>query len=308
MARKKKGRPVHGWIVLDKPGGLTSTRAVARVKRLFDAQKAGHGGTLDPLATGLLPIALGEATKVAAYAMAGAKSYRFTVRWGAATDTDDSEGEIVATADGRPDGAAVEAALARFRGTISQVPPRYSALKIDGARAYDIARAGGVVELAARTIEIDRLDLIEMPDADHAVFEADCGKGTYVRAIARDIGTHLGCLGHIVALRRTRVGSWHESDTISLDKLESLRHIGAAQEACEEYLRPVATALDDIPALAVSSAEAARMKSGQSLILRGRDAPSLQGTVFVESRGIPVALAEAKQGALHPRRVFNMTT
>jgi tRNA pseudouridine55 synthase len=306
--RRKKGNPVHGWIILDKPLGLTSTQAVARVKRLCVAQKAGHGGTLDPLASGLLPIALGEATKVVAYAMDGAKTYRFTIRWGAETDTDDAEGATVETASSRPQRDQIEAALASFRGDISQVPPRYSAIKVDGARAYDMAREGLDVVLEPRLVSISDLRLVAVPDEDHAEFETDCGKGTYVRALARDIGRHLGCFGHVVALRRTRVGPWQECDMITLDKLQGLSHSGAAQEAPNEFLRPVATALDDIPALAVSSADAVRMKRGQPVMLRGRDAPVLQGTVFVESRGVPVALAEVRQGAIHPKRVFNMSS
>jgi len=307
MARRRKGRPIHGWIVLDKPLGLSSSRAVAAVKRALDAAKAGHAGTLDPLATGLLPIALGEATKVSSFAMAGAKSYRFTVRWGTRTETDDSEGAIIETSDKRPTADEIADAATAFEGTISQVPPQFSAIKVSGERAYAIARGGGKSELEAREITVDRLALINASDPDCAVFEVDCGKGTYVRAIARDLGAALGCCGHVEALRRTRVGPWSEADGVSLEMLQDTSPIDAPQEAWKEYLRPVATALDDIPALAVSSADAARLKRGQPLLLRGRDAPSLQGTVFVESRGEPVALAEARQGALHPKRVFNMT-
>ena len=307
MARRRKGNPVHGWVLLDKPVGMTSTKAVSEIKHLFIAQKAGHGGTLDPLASGLLPIALGEATKVASFIMDGTKTYRFTVRWGIETDTDDTEGESVETSDTRPSRDDIEQHLFDFTGAISQVPPRYSAIKVDGARAYDLARDGEAVELAPRIVEIDRLELIDMPDADHAVLEAECGKGTYVRAIARDLGRALGCLGHVSALRRTRIGALGEDDMISLDKLQSLRHIGAGFEPMEQLLRPVETALDDIPALAISSSDAARMKQGQPVILRGRDAPIICGTVFVQSRGTPVALAEVKQGALHPKRVFNLS-
>ncbi len=306
MARKRKGDPVHGWIVLDKPSGMTSTRAVAKVKQLFNAQKAGHAGTLDPLASGLLPVALGEATKTVSFVMEGPKVYRFCVRWGIETDSDDADGRPVATSEERPTRADIETILPAFTGTIVQVPPQYSALKVDGERAYDLAREGETVELAPREVTIARLELIDVPDADHAVFEAECSKGTYVRALARDMGRELGCLGHVSALRRIRVGPFGERDMISLDKVSSLRHSGAGREGLEDLLRPVETALDDIPALAVSSADAARMKRGQPVIMRGRDAPVLHGMVFVESRGIPVALAEMRQGALHPKRVFNL--
>jgi len=306
MSRKRKGDPVHGWVILDKPVGTTSTRAVAQVKRLFNAQKAGHAGTLDPLASGMLPIALGEATKVSSFVMDGTKIYRFTVQWGEQTDTDDREGRCVETSQERPTTSDIEAMLHKYTGSIVQVPPRYSAIKVEGERAYDLARSGEDVELSARQIEISRLELVDSPDRDHAVFEAECGKGTYVRALARDFGRDLGCFGHVSALRRTRVGGFCEDDMISLDKLERLSHIAAGLEPIEHFLRPVETALDDIPALAVSSADAARMKQGQPVIMRGRDAPILHGTVYVESHGHPVALAEVKQGALHPRRVFNI--
>ena len=306
MARKRKGDPVHGWIILDKPSGITSTQAVARVKRAFNAQKAGHAGTLDPLASGLLPIALGEATKVSSFVMDGVKVYRFTVRWGAETDTDDAEGTVKDHSDARPSRSAIEAILPDFTGVISQTPPRFSALKIDGARAYDRARQGKSVALEARDVEIARLELVGLCDEDRAEFESECSKGTYVRALARDFGQKLGCLGHICALRRTRVGPFVEDDMISLDKLEGLSHSAAGSEPLEEFLRPVETALDDIPALAISRGEAARMRQGQPVIMRGRDAPILCGTVFVRSHGSPVALAEVKQGALHPKRVFTL--
>ncbi len=306
MARKRKGNPVHGWIVLDKPVGMTSTRAVGRVRWLLSAQKAGHGGTLDPLASGILPIALGEATKTSAYIMDGAKTYRFTVAWGAQTDTDDSEGKIIHTSDARPDPDEIEAILAEFIGTISQMPPQYSALKVKGERAYDIARSGEQVALVPREVQIDRLEVVDHPDDSHSEFEVDCGKGTYVRALARDFGQKLGCFGHISALRRTRVGPFCEVDIISLEKLEELSHIGARQQDLAQVIRSVETVLDDIPALAVNASDAARLKNGQAVILRGRDAPIHSGTVFVASGGTPVALAELKQGALHPKRVFNL--
>ncbi|MCP4999027.1 MAG: tRNA pseudouridine(55) synthase TruB [Hyphomicrobiales bacterium] len=307
MARRKKGDPVHGWVILDKRREMTSTQAVGAVRRLFNARKAGHGGTLDPLATGLLPIALGEATKTVPFVMDGEKTYRFTVEWGCETTTDDAEGESAASSDDRPDEQAIRSILPQFTGLISQVPPKFSALKIDGARAYDLARDGEDVELAAREVLIDTLDLVDMPDADHAAFEAVCGKGTYVRSIARDMGRELGCYGHVSDLRRTQVGPFNEDDMILLDQLDELRHKGAGQEAMQEYLLPLVTALDDIPALAVSGEDAARLRNGQAVIVRGRDAPILQGTILVENRGSPVALAEMEQGALQPKRVFNLT-
>jgi tRNA pseudouridine55 synthase len=306
MARRKTGRPVHGWVILDKPLGMTSTRAVSAVRRIFDARKAGHGGTLDPLATGLLPIALGEATKTVSFVMDGAKTYRFTVRWGVETATDDTEGESIATSGVRPSRADIEAVLPRFTGAIEQVPPRYSAIKVAGERAYDIARDGEEPDLAAREVRIDRLDLVAMEGPDETVFEADCGKGTYVRSLARDMGRALGTFGHVTALRRTRVAGFGEDDMISLEKLDELSHIAAGRETLADVLRSMETALDDIPALAVSGADAARLMRGQAVILRGRDAPILHGTVLVASGGNPVALVEVKQGALHPKRVFNL--
>jgi tRNA pseudouridine55 synthase len=307
VGRRNKGDPVHGWLVLDKPLGMTSTTAVAVVKRLFNAAKAGHAGTLDPLATGVLPIALGEATKTVSFAMDGAKSYRFTVRWGAATNTDDAEGEVIERSEARPTRAAIEAALPQFTGTIVQVPPQFSAIKLAGERAYDIARDGETVDLHPRNVEVKSLKLVAVADADHAEFEAECGKGTYVRAIARDLGRYLGCFGHVTALRRTIVGPFGPDHMIPLEKLEDLRHKGAGREALKECLLPVETALDDIPALAVGSAEAARLKQGQSVIVRGRDAPLNQDHVLVVWRGQPIALASLSQGAIKPTRVFNMT-
>ena len=307
MARRKKGDRVHGWVILDKRLTMTSTQAVGAVRRLFNAQKAGHGGTLDPLATGLLPIALGEATKTVPYIMESSKTYRFTVKWGVETTTDDGEGEVTETSDQRPDDAAIRALLPEFTGLISQVPPQFSALKVDGARAYDLARDGEAVELAPREISIDSFELVDQPDPDHTVFEAVCSKGTYVRALARDMGRELGCYGHVSELRRTQVGPFNEDDMILLDQLDDLRHKGAGQEAMYQYLLPLETALDDIPALAVSGEDAARLRNGQAVIVRGRDAPILQGTILVENRGDPVALAEMDQGALQPKRVFNLT-
>jgi len=306
MARRRKGNPVHGWIILDKPVGVTSTQAVGRVKRIYNAAKAGHAGTLDPLASGILPIALGEATKTVPFAVDGLKGYRFTVRWGIETDTDDTEGVEVNKSENRPSREEIEAVLVQFTGEIEQVPPRYSAIKVEGARAYDLARDGDDFELKARTVQVRKLVVSDIPDANHCVLEAECGKGTYVRALARDIGRTLGCLGHVRELRRTRVGPFDESTTISLDKLEELSHSAARQEGLDAALRPVETALDDIPALAISGDDAARLTRGQAVLLRGRDAPIISGPVYATSRGTLVALGEVKSGELWPKRVFNL--
>jgi tRNA pseudouridine55 synthase len=304
---KKNKRDVHGWVVLDKPVGMTSTHAVAVIKRLFSAKRAGHAGTLDPLASGCLPIALGEATKTVPFVVDGRKTYIFTVRFGEERDTDDAEGRVVNVCEGRPDRAAIEAMLPRFVGTIEQVPPRFSAIKIDGERAYDLARDGETVEIAPRQVTINRLELLETPDPDHAVLAAECGKGTYVRALARDLGRALGGFGHVSALRRSRVSPFVEGDMISLERLESLCHRAAAGEGnLADMLLPVETALDDIPALAVSPADAARLHKGQVVLLRGRDAAVIRGTVQVASGGQLVAIAEIDRGEIVPRRVFNL--
>jgi tRNA pseudouridine55 synthase len=305
---RRDKRDVHGWVVLDKPIGMTSTHAVAVIRRLFSAKRAGHAGTLDPLATGCLPIALGEATKTVPFIMDSTKTYRFTVKWGEERDTDDSEGRVVETSQARPTAEQIEAILPSFRGVILQTPPRFSAIKIDGERAYDIARDGEVVELQAREVEIDRLELAEVADRDHAVFETDCGKGTYVRALARDFGRLLGCKGHVSALRRTSVGPFGEGEMISLERLQALCDRAAAGEASlADALWPVETALDDIPALAVNRSDAARLQRGQAVILRGRDAPILEGLVYVTVAGELIALAETGQGQIVPKRVFNLT-
>jgi len=307
VQHKREKRDVHGWVILDKPVGMTSTHAVSIVKRLFTARRAGHAGTLDPLASGLLPLALGEATKTVPFVMDGRKRYRFTVRWGEERDTDDAEGKVIGTEERRPTAEAVTACLPAFTGTIAQVPPKFSAIKIEGERAYDLARDGQEVTLEARPVDIHDLALTGMPDADHAVFEAECGKGTYVRALARDMGRVLGCLGHVVALRRTQVGPFDENDMISLAELEGLCQKSAAGEgSLADALLPVETALDDIPALAVSRADAARLQRGQAVLLRGRDAPIFRGTVHVTTSGELIALAEVDRGEIIPKRVFNL--
>jgi tRNA pseudouridine55 synthase len=305
--KKRQKRDVHGWIVLDKPVGMTSTHAVAVIKHLYAAKRAGHAGTLDPLASGCLPIALGEATKTVPFVVDSRKTYLFTVRWGEERDTDDAEGRVVASSDNRPDEAAIRALLPRFTGTIEQVPPRFSAVKIGGERAYDLARDGETVDLAPRAVAIHRLELVETPDRDHSAFAAECGKGTYVRSLARDLGRALGALGHVSALRRSRVGPFGEADMMPLEQIESLCHRAAAGEGhLADTLLPIETALDDIPALAISPADAARLARGQAVLLRGRDASIFRGMVQVASGGQLVAIAEVERGEIVPRRVFNL--
>ena len=304
---KREKRDVHGWVVLDKPVGMTSTHAVSVIKRLFAAKRAGHAGTLDPLASGCLPIALGDATKTVPFVVDGRKVYRFAVRWGEERDTDDAEGRVVAASDARPAPEAIAALLPGFVGAIEQVPPRFSAIKIEGERAYDIARDGEDFELKPRIVTIDRLVLLEAPDKDHTGFEAECGKGTYVRSLARDLGRSLSCYGHVSALRRTAVGPFGEADMISLEQVQALCHRAAAGEGnLADALLPVATALDDIPALAVSRADAARLQRGQAVLMRGRDAPIVHGTVYVTASGSLIALAELDRGEIVPKRVFNL--
>nr|WP_246696668.1 tRNA pseudouridine(55) synthase TruB [Methylobacterium planeticum] len=296
---RPKKRDVSGWVILDKGVGMTSTHAVAVVKRAFNAKKAGHAGTLDPLASGILPIALGEATKTVPFVMDGRKAYLFTVAWGIETDTDDAEGRPVATSQDRPTREAVEAALPRFIGAIEQVPPRFSAIKIAGERAYDLARDGEVVELQARQVQIDHLSLVEH-GPDRTVIAAECGKGTYVRALARDLGRRLGCYGHVSALRRTRVGPFVEADSCNVATLEA-----AGPEGSLPHLRAVETALDAIPSVAISRDMALRLMRGQPVILRGRDAP-LEGKIFATCGGILVAVGDVERGELVPHRVFHL--
>jgi tRNA pseudouridine55 synthase len=304
---RRDKRDVHGWVVLDKPIGMTSTHAVAVVKRLFSAKRAGHAGTLDPLASGGLPIAIGEATKTVPFVMDGRKRYRFTVTWGEERDTDDTEGRAIKSSELRPTPEAIRALLPRFTGLIEQIPPQYSAIKIQGERAYDLARDGETVELKPRPVEIHELTLTEQLDDSRSVFEAECGKGTYVRALARDLGRLLGCFGHISALRRTLVGPFDENDMIPLEQLEALCDRAASGEgSLADALLPVETALDDIPALAVTRADAARLHRGQAVLLRGRDAPNCSGTVYVTVAGRLLALAEIGNGELIPKRVFNL--
>jgi tRNA pseudouridine55 synthase len=312
VARKRKGQPIHGWLVLDKPEGITSTQALSKVRWLLNAEKGGHGGTLDPLASGVLPIALGEATKTVSYAMDGSKTYRFAVRWGEQTTTDDREGPVIARSDLRPDAAAIRAALPAFLGDIDQVPPQFSAIKIDGERAYDLARGGEEVELASRRVRIDRFELVEQPDADSAVFEVDCGKGTYIRSLARDLALHLGTVAHVTLLRRLKVGAFTLERSISLDDLAAMEQ-GAA---VERLLLPIETALDGIPALALTEAEAHRLRHGQTVALLTRqDRERLSalhgsvgedGAVIALFAGKPVALVRVEGAEVRPVRVLNL--
>ncbi len=314
MGRRKKGDPIHGWLVLDKPLEMTSTQAVGKCRWLYNAKKAGHAGTLDPLASGILPIAFGEATKTVPFAQEAGKTYRFTIRWGESTTTQDAEGDVVATSDVRPAREAIEAALPQFMGDIQQVPPKFSAIKVDGERAYDLARAGEEVELSARPVRIDDLTILDMPSTDLCVLEMRCGKGAYVRSIARDLAHALGTEGHVAALRRTQVGPFTTEDAITLAALEDLVHKARALEA----LLPVETALDDIPALAVTDGEAFQLRQGRPVVLPPRQASKLRDlrqprvigdkdyskAVLAMGDDRAVAIGEARAGKLSPLRVF----
>jgi tRNA pseudouridine55 synthase len=309
MARRKKGDPISGWVCLDKPFGLGSTPAVGKVRWLYHAQKAGHAGTLDPLASGILPIALGEATKTVSFMVDADKTYRFTIAWGTSTTTLDGEGEVTATSDVRPTREAVDAALDAFLGEISQIPPAYSAIKVDCERAYALARAGETVELAARTVTVHTLAIVDVPDADHVTLEMACGKGTYVRSLARDLATAVGAEGHVSYLRRTRVGPFTEANAIGLENLEDLVHRGAGQEA----LLPVETALDDIPVLAMTDEDAFRLSQGRGVVLLPRQVEDFRSkltgddrTVLATHKGQAAAICEMRAGQIRPIRVFNL--
>jgi tRNA pseudouridine55 synthase len=297
-APRSKRIEINGWLILDKPVGMTSTHAVSRLKRIFNAKKAGHAGTLDPLASGILPVAFGEATKTVPFVQDGEKAYRFTVKWGVETDSDDADGTPVRTSPSRPAADQIAALLPEFTGTIMQTPPAFSAIKIAGERAYDIAREGEEVILAPRPVTIHSLDLVSASD-DEAVFEAACGKGTYVRAIARDLGRLLGCYGHVTVLRRTRVGPFTEDDAVPLAELV----VGGAQPF--EDLLSVEAGLTELACVVVDRDGAARLRRGQSLILRGRDAPA-GGFAYAACGGVPVAFGAVEGGELVPSRVFNL--
>lgn len=300
MARRRKGRDVHGWLVVDKPAGLTSTTVVNRVRGILGARKAGHAGTLDPAATGVLAVALGEATKTVPYVTDAEKAYRFTVRWGVETTTDDAEGEAVAESPVRPEAEAVRAALAGFTGDIEQVPPRYSAVKVAGERAYALARSGEEVALAARPLHVARLALLEMPDPDHAVLEMVCGKGGYVRAIARDLGRALGTFGHVAELRRLWSGPFELADAVDWATVEAADAAGL-----EARLLPVAAGLHDLEQVPVDAGTAARLALGNPMPVV---APGLGwgDEAWASHDGRPVAIGVYRAGALHPSRVINL--
>ena len=305
--RKKKGRPISGWVVLDKPVNMGSTEAVSKIKWLFQAEKAGHAGTLDPLASGMLPIALGDATKTVPYVQDGAKIYRFTVTWGEERTTDDLEGPVTRTSDTRPSEADIRAIMPNYTGVIMQTPPQFSAIKIAGERAYDLAREGATVEIPAREVEIGRFDLIEMTEGA-TTFEIECGKGTYVRSLARDMGRDLGCYGYISMLRRTMVEPFTAEDFVTVAELEAAR--GEPGEgpidftAIDDFLVDTAAALDCLPQVAVSDDAATKIRLGNPVIVRGRDAPVEADEACVTARGRLVAIGAIEQGMFKPKRVF----
>ncbi|WP_192179148.1 tRNA pseudouridine(55) synthase TruB [Mesorhizobium amorphae] len=319
---KKKGRPVSGWLVLDKPVGMGSTEAVSKIKWLFQAEKAGHAGTLDPLASGMLPIALGEATKTVPYVQDGAKIYRFTVAWGDERSTDDLEGPVTNSSDKRPAETEVRALLPKYTGIIMQTPPQFSAIKIAGERAYDLARDGETVDIPAREIEIGRLDLVEH-SGEQTIFEVECGKGTYVRSLARDMGRDLGCFGHIAELRRVEVEPFTQEDFVTIAELEAARFGQQGDEgsdttddasdaadlpvdftAIDALLVDTSAALDCLPQVAISDDAAVKIRLGNPVIIRGRDAPVEAEEACATARGRLVAIGAIEQGMFKPKRVF----
>ncbi len=300
MARRRKGRDISGWLVVDKPRGLTSNAVVNKVRWALRARKAGHAGTLDPEATGVLAVALGEATKTVPYVTEALKAYRFTVRLGRQTNTDDAEGEVTATSDRRPTDAEIAAALGAFRGDIMQVPPRFSAVKIDGQRAYRLARGGAQVELAARPLWVEELELVARPDPDRAVLEMTCGKGGYVRAIARDLGQALGCLGHVSELRRLWSGPFDAAQGIGMDRIEQL----AGSEALDACLLPLEAGLAGLPELPVTAGAAARLGHGNPAPVLRAEA-EYGDEAWASLDGYAVAVGIYRAGELHPTRVFN---
>jgi tRNA pseudouridine55 synthase len=304
--RKPKGRPISGWLILDKPVDFGSTEAVSKIKWLFKAQKAGHAGTLDPLASGMLPIALGDATKTVPYVMDGRKIYEFVIAWGEERSTDDLEGEVTRSSTERPTHDAIQAQLSSYTGVIQQVPPQFSAIKIGGERAYDLAREGEAVEIPAREVEIHRLTLIGA-DRDSARFEVECGKGTYVRSLARDLGRDLGCFGHIAELRRTYVAPFDEEKMVPLAELVALEAIedqDARLAALDAFLIDTGEALSNLPHLKVSEDQARRIRSGNPIILRGRDAPLPAPEAYATLSGDLVAIGAIEEGEFRPKRVF----
>lgn len=300
MARKRKGNPVSGWLIIDKPAGITSTSVVNKVRWALNAQKAGHSGTLDPDATGVLAVALGEATKVIPYVTDATKCYRFVVNWGASTTTDDAAGEIIESRSARPSKADIEAALPAFRGLIQQIPPQFSAVKVDGQRAYDLAREGEELDLAARDLWVERLELVELIDENSALFEMVCGKGGYVRSIARDLGAALGCLGHVRWLRREWSGPFNAQQGVSLETVDTL----AKTPELEALLLPLEVGLASLPEVMANEAGATRLRNGNA----GQILTSLDcGTeAWASCQGTPLAIGIVQGGELHPSRVFNL--
>lgn len=310
--RQKKGRPVSGWLVIDKPLEMGSTQVVSKIKWLFGAQKVGHAGTLDPLATGVLPIALGEATKTVPYVMEGTKVYRFTAQWGARTTTDDLEGAVMTTSKKRPSRQAVEALLPKFTGVIRQMPPQFSAVKVDGERAYDLARAGETVAIECRDVEIDAITIVDHDD-ETTTFEVECGKGTYVRSLARDMGNMLGCNGHVSKLRRTVVDPFDEQDMITIAELEAISEKFAGEDeasaqarfaALDALLLGAGEAMDGFPSVELSDAQATRIRLGNPAMLLGRDAPIAEPEACAFYQGNLIAIGEIAKGQFHPKRVL----
>lgn len=298
---RRKGRAISGWLVVDKPAGVTSTAVVNKVRWALGAAKAGHAGTLDPAATGVLAVALGEATKTVPFITDALKCYRFAVRFGVATNTDDAEGEVIATAEGRPTDEAIRAALPAFTGDIMQVPPQFSAVKVDGERAYALAREGEALDLAARPLWVESLDLVARPDADTAEFEMVCGKGGYVRSIARDLGAALGCLGHVLWLRRVWSGPFEAEDGIGMDRIDAL----AQSPELDALLLPLETGLADLPELKATAEGAARLRNGNPGMVIASDV-EFGDEAWASYQGQPVAVGVYKAGELHPSRVFNL--
>ena len=301
MGRKRKGRDISGWLVVDKPAGLTSTAVVNKVRWALQAKKAGHAGTLDPAATGVLAVALGEATKTVPYITDALKAYEFTVRLGQATNTDDAEGEVIASSDIRPDDQAIKDALPAFLGDIMQVPPKYSAVKIDGQRAYKRARDGEEVEIAARPLWVEELLLVDRPDADHVTLEMTCGKGGYVRSVARDLGAALGCHGHVTQLRRIWSGPFKAEEGISLEQVDALAHT----PELDQHLRPLEEGLQDLPMVTCTDEGAARLRNGNPGMVIARDV-EYGDECWASYKRRAIAVGRFKSGELHPSRVFNI--
>lgn len=301
MGRKRKGRDISGWLVVDKPAGLTSTAVVNKVRWAFDANKAGHAGTLDPEATGVLAVALGEATKTVPFITDAMKAYVFTVTLGAATNTDDAEGEVIATSATRPSDEEIKEALMGFLGDIQQVPPKFSAVKVDGQRAYKLARDGEEVELAARSLWVEELVMLDRPDADHVVLEMTCGKGGYVRSIARDLGEKLGCYGHVQQLRRIWSGPFDAEEGVSLEQIDAL----AKSPEIDQFLRPLEEGLADLPELKCTAQGAVRLKNGNAGMVIASDVEYGE-EAWASFEGKPIAVGVYKAGELHPSRVFQL--